>query len=446
MPSINATTEALKKALKELEENCIVDVKEGLETLTIYIDNIISNPKDQRFRKIRVSNVNYQDRLGHLKGGQILLETIGFCEDKQFLILPEDLYKEDQTMIKAIADTVGKHRDACTQKFNDVVRTPLNHCWKSVAHVAFQDDIGERTYMEDDHIALDSFCGLETMGFYGLYDGHGGRQTVDFVVKSFHKNLEHHLRHHPDDPMDSVFEQCYLRTDSQVSRMDILQSGTTAVTGLTRMENDRKILYVANCGDSRAVLCRNGTAVRLSRDHKPQDPEEQKRIIAAGGFIGRFDRVNGILAVSRAIGDHMLKPAVSAEPTVSRTELTSADRFLILACDGLWDVMSDQEACDFVLSDLKERLESKATDTTEESESSPASHSPVTPAVNSTQANQCESSPVASKSSSAKPRISSPDFSLDHIRSHLYPVSKALVKAALDKRSLDNVTVMIVWF
>jgi serine/threonine protein phosphatase PrpC len=80
---------------------------------------------------------------------------------------------------------------------------------------------------------------------------------------------------------------------------------------------------------------RNGQAVRISRDHKPNDEDEARRIVASGGFVGNHNRVNGILAVSRALGDHMLKPFVSAEPTISVTNLKKSDLFMIIACDGV---------------------------------------------------------------------------------------------------------------
>jgi protein phosphatase PTC1 len=73
----------------------------------------------------------------------------------------------------------------------------------------------------------------------------------------------------------------------------------------------------------------------LTKDHKPQDEEETKRIQAEGGFVGNHGRVNGVLAVSRALGDHMLKPFVSAEPHVTTTRLKNSDLFMIIACDGV---------------------------------------------------------------------------------------------------------------
>ena len=141
-----------------------------------------------------------------------------------------------------------------------------------------------------------------------------------------------------------------------------LQAGCTAVVAVLH-GND---LYVANAGDSRAVLCQGGQAFALSEDHKPGQEGERSRIMAAGGFlsnIGGVTRVNGNLNLSRAIGDLKYKtnsglPAneqiITAEPDVKHVVLTGNDPFFLLACDGVWDVMTNQQACDFVSQRLQQ--------------------------------------------------------------------------------------------
>ncbi|KAL4514291.1 hypothetical protein Ndes2526A_g04006 [Nannochloris sp. 'desiccata'] len=134
-------------------------------------------------------------------------------------------------------------------------------------------------------------------------------------------------------------------------------AGCTAVCAMVRNGD----LIVANAGDSRCVLSRNGQAVALTQDHKPMDPEEYDRIIKAGGFVAD-GRVNGSLNLSRALGDLEYKQSknlppeaqmVTAFPEIRSEKLQpGTDEFLILACDGIWDVLTNQEAVDFV----RERL------------------------------------------------------------------------------------------
>ncbi|PPQ98607.1 hypothetical protein CVT24_003940 [Panaeolus cyanescens] len=111
--------------------------------------------------------------------------------------------------------------------------------------------------------------------------------------------------------------------------------------------NTRRVLYSANAGDARGVLCRAGRAVRLTYDHKGSDKQEAKRITDAGGFV-MSGRVNGVLAVTRSLGDSSMKEFVVGAPYTTETELCDEDEFVILACDGLWDVIGDQGAVDLV--------------------------------------------------------------------------------------------------
>jgi len=115
-------------------------------------------------------------------------------------------------------------------------------------------------------------------------------------------------------------------------------------------------LYTAHVGDSRAVLCRGGVGVRLTSlsDHRAGDQEEARQVMERGGMIIN-ERVNGSLSVTRALGDRFLKApflegnAVSPVPHITVVDLTPSDPFLVLACDGLWDVMTEQEAVNLVM-------------------------------------------------------------------------------------------------
>ena len=100
-------------------------------------------------------------------------------------------------------------------------------------------------------------------------------------------------------------------------------------------------MYIANCGDSRAVLCRQGKALQMTDDHKPEREDEAERVELAGGQVLYWNghRVMGILAMSRAIGDRGLRPYVIPEPEVTMLTRCEEDDFLLLASDGLWDVM-----------------------------------------------------------------------------------------------------------
>jgi serine/threonine protein phosphatase PrpC len=144
-------------------------------------------------------------------------------------------------------------------------------------------------------------------------------------------------------------------TDRQCTlREHKVQAGCTAVVAL----REGNLLYCANAGDSRGVLCReDGKVLALSEDHKPTASTEMKRILDAGGFISSAGRINGNLNLSRSLGDMKYKQVpnllpseqiITAEPDITVNEILPGDKFFVLACDGVWDVFENQEICDFI--------------------------------------------------------------------------------------------------
>ncbi|CAM9316077.1 unnamed protein product [Choristocarpus tenellus] len=207
---------------------------------------------------------------------------------------------------------------------------------------------GWRTTMEDAHRIIPHFDEDPLTSFFGVYDGHGvGRATVDLVESRLDEVLAEELKTPGDDSMEQRIIRSFLRTDVDTKLANIVTSGATAVTCLIKVEKDEKTIHAANVGDSRAVLCRDGEAIRLTYDHKAEDEGEKKRLEAAGGFVLR-NRVLGILAVARSFGDQGMKEFVTAVPHVSETRVCSKCSFLVLACDGIWDVFLDAEAVRFI--------------------------------------------------------------------------------------------------
>ena len=126
-------------------------------------------------------------------------------------------------------------------------------------------------------------------------------------------------------------------------------------------------LYVANAGDSRCVLARRGQAVEMTIDHKPELQQESQRISRAGGHI-EDGRVMGNLNLSRSIGDMEYKQnpnlppseqMITAMPEIKSCDITRDCDFMVLACDGIWDVMTSQQCVDFVYQRL-DRMELRA--------------------------------------------------------------------------------------
>ena len=211
--------------------------------------------------------------------------------------------------------------------------------------VSLADLQGRRDTMEDCMIVRGNFDLEKKWEFYSVLDGHGGSRVAEFGGEEFALRLHQLLTKSNCQDVDKTLRQTFSRVQNSIKTAQIgITEGATCVAALF-IENQ---LYVANLGDSRAVLCRNKTAIRLSYDHKPELPEEETRIRALGGFVAD-GRINSVLAVSRALGDLALERWISVDPFISSTALQPADSFLILACDGVWDVLSDQLAVDLIL-------------------------------------------------------------------------------------------------
>ncbi|CAK9857119.1 unnamed protein product [Sphagnum jensenii] len=208
---------------------------------------------------------------------------------------------------------------------------------------------GKRASMEDFYEAKISKIDDQVIGLFGVFDGHGGSRAAEYVKKYLFDNLLKHPRFVDDTKLAIV--ESYQQTDQDYLKTEINQNrdaGSTASTAV--LVGDR--LLVANVGDSRAVICRGGEAFALSSDHKPNRADERQRIEDAGGvvmWVGTW-RVGGVLAVSRAFGDRLLKQYVVAEPEIQEDTIEEGVDFLILASDGLWDVVTNQEAVSMVLS------------------------------------------------------------------------------------------------
>jgi serine/threonine protein phosphatase PrpC len=211
------------------------------------------------------------------------------------------------------------------------------------------EDIGFRPSMEDAHAIWD----IEEEDLFSaeVYDGHAGSMAAylaaEVLTPQFLSLLRAERTKSPDERRRDreLLREAYLATDAYVLSQ-ATESGTAAAT--LHVFGDR--FLAANAGDTRVVMGTAHGAIQLTLDHKPHLPEERSRIEALGGRVVFYDvpRVQGMLAMSRALGDPRLKPYVSAEPRVVEGLLAPENDFAIVACDGVWDVLKPGDVISMV--------------------------------------------------------------------------------------------------
>ena len=239
--------------------------------------------------------------------------------------------------------------------------------------VASSEMQGWRTSMEDAkivHLAPDG-----TTALLGIFDGHGGKDVANYVSESILQLLLEN-ENYQSGAIEEALAEVYLEIDRRLYTPDglirvkalsgnpepievVMNSGCTAVTALIQKD----WLYVANAGDSRCVVAKGGIACPMSVDHKPDLPEELNRIERARGCVEE-GRVMGNLNLSRSLGDLRYKQNMELDPKeqmitglpdVRKMQIAEDVDFIVLACDGVWDIFSSEACVNFIYERLGEK-------------------------------------------------------------------------------------------
>lgn len=240
-----------------------------------------------------------------------------------------------------------------------------------------------RRTMEDVHTYVANFAERLDWGYFGVFDGHAGKETARWCGSHLHELIYDSIQLEEFGDLRDTLNESFLRADKEISKLNgVGQSGCTASVAILRWEveqdellqlqeetepqaegeqqtkkqkdgspcfdfvpskNHKRMLYTANVGDSKIVVARGKEPYCLTYEHKASDKNEVLRISQQGGLV-LGGRVNGVLAVSRSLGDVGLKQWVIGNPFTTTYEITDADEYIIIACDGLWDVCSESKA------------------------------------------------------------------------------------------------------
>ena len=212
----------------------------------------------------------------------------------------------------------------------------LNYTYKENANSNYRD------YMEDKGRAIINLNGDENNSLFCLFDGHGGSEVSSYLQSNFADFFKKSLPFNSSEKL-LFFTELFNEIDKNLKELSFSEMGSTAVIAYIKKEKNKKYIYCANIGDSRCVLIKSNEWKRLSYDDRASDKNEYERILKNGGIV-LDGRINGQLMLSRAFGDWELKEyGVSSDPHVTKIEISNDDQFLVMASDGVWDVMDDSE-------------------------------------------------------------------------------------------------------
>ncbi|CAK9328288.1 unnamed protein product [Citrullus colocynthis] len=275
---------------------------------------------------------------------------------------------EIPAVIVAEAASETRSVDLTTPVSEPARRKCIGRTNRAGVHWGLTSVIGRRREMEDaiavkpgfmssrcDHVGGCTAPGSRTSGeisplhFFAVYDGHGGSQVAKFCAERMHEVIaeewgrEGIKGHEWQKRWEIAFSNGFQRTDNEVVSEAVatdMVGSTAVVVVLSGCQ-----IIASNCGDSRAVLCQRNKAIPLTVDQKPDRQDELMRIEREGGKVINWmgARVLGVLAMSRAIGDRYLRPWIIPVPEISFTTRSDEDECLVLASDGLWDVMTNEE-------------------------------------------------------------------------------------------------------
>ena len=216
---------------------------------------------------------------------------------------------------------------------------------------SYQEDknLKYRQSMEDIGVTLPNLTNDYKTSLFGIFDGHGGNDVVKYIKDRIPEIIKKNI----NDlyPIDQCFINAFNKIDEELKFYDSEYTGSTATLVLIQ---DNKI-YCANVGDSRAYIIYDNSIKQITVDHKCSVPEEAERIIKAGGKITK-NRVQGQLVLSRSLGDlYVKKYGVTNLPDISMNKIDFGIKYIIIASDGVWDVIDENTVLN--MSKMKKKAE-----------------------------------------------------------------------------------------
>ena len=301
-----------------------------------YIDNLtIINDKENSSNNITYlqngNKIQTIQNSGLRYSNEYNLQNINSPYQTTKIINQNNIYKNNETLAsnEIISDNNSK----------EYYKESQGGLVKSYAYCE-EANSEHREYMEDQGIAIENFNNDPNKILFGLFDGHGGDQVSKYLQKYLPLYMKQYL---PFTNYFQGFSSLFKALDEKVRDLNCPDVGSTATLVYIERQNNKRYLYCINIGDSRCIIINKNGIMRLSKDDRIDDPSEKERIMKEGGVIYN-GRIYGILMLSRCFGDWGIKNyGVSCEPHIAKIEINDDDLFLVMATDGVWDFMKDEE-------------------------------------------------------------------------------------------------------
>ena len=265
------------------------------------------------------NNNNINDMLSFLGGS-----SLGGGQKKKFTFFEDDFSKKKS------------HEDKPQSSFQN---SQNNYIFRSFS---YQEDknLKYRQSMEDIGVMLPDFIPEKKFSLFGIFDGHGGNDVVKYIKNRLPEIIKTNItKNNNYDSIENNLTSSFHKIDEELKFYDSEHTGSTA-TILLFQDN---IVYCANVGDSTAFIIYDNFIKKISIDHKCTDPKEEERILLSGGKITK-NRVMGQLVLSRCLGDlYCKKYGVSNIPDISVNKLEGNVKYVVVASDGVWDVVKENE-------------------------------------------------------------------------------------------------------
>lgn len=319
----------------------MINEKEKLKIIKILNNNKL---KRQDLIKI-VKNIKYKGKL-NLKNIELIKIIMKFYKIKRNELV--DFYSLNKLKKILIKNNIDKKykKNMSRENLLKIYKKLRDKLEIKKIYSVFDRQQGSRDYMEDEVFIFNN----NFIYFSTVLDGHGGKKCSLYLKKNLYPLFQRNISKNPRI-RESLFNTYEQLNKNFLNTGDV--SGSTCNTLLINKKVNK--FYIANVGDSRAIICyKNNKVKQISKDHKPNDKKEEKRVRSFGGYVEN-GRVNGILAMSRSFGDKNIAYAIKPIPDIYEGSINNV-KYIVQASDGLFDVMKNQEICEYINQLIKNNI------------------------------------------------------------------------------------------